>query len=155
MADISVTRDIAASNADLWSLITDLPRMAEWSTENTGGRWAKGATGPALGAKFKGTNANGAKRWETLATITSCDPGKSFGFLITVGPVKVAEWHYGFADLGGDVTRVTESWTERRPKLLHGLGKTFSGVQDRRAFNEASMKETLARIDAHVSAATH
>lgn len=153
MADIIVTRDIAAPCADLWALIADLPRMAEWSTENTGGTWVKGATGPALGAKFKGTNANGAKRWETLATITSCDPGKSFGFHVTVGPIKVADWHFGFADVGSGVTRVMESWTERRPKLIRKLGKLTSGVEDRQASNRASMEETLARIDAHVKAA--
>ena len=153
MADITVTRDIAAPSSELWNLISDLPSMGKWSTENTGGTWVKGATGPALGAKFKGTNANGAKRWETLANVTSCEPGKSFGFRVVVGPIKVADWNYDFVDVGNGITRVTESWTERRLKLIQKLGKQASGVADRRASNKASMEETLARIDAHVQSA--
>ena len=56
----AATRDIAAPAEKVWILVTDLPRMGEWSPENAGGKWVKGATGPALGAVFKGTNRNGS-----------------------------------------------------------------------------------------------
>ena len=154
MADLTVTRDIAAPSASLWTLVADLTRMGEWSTENMGGSWVKGATGPALGAKFKGANAHGSKKWTTMATITSCEPGKSFGFRVAVGPIKVADWHYDFEDRGNGVTRVTETWTEQRPGLIQKLGKTASGVADRRASNKASMEETLRRIEEFVLKST-
>jgi uncharacterized protein YndB with AHSA1/START domain len=53
MADVvSVERTIAASPDALWKMVSDVTRMGEWSPENTGGEWLKGATGPAVGAKF-------------------------------------------------------------------------------------------------------
>ena len=60
--NVSVTRDIAASPAKVWEMLSDLPRMGEWSPENTGGKWVRGATGPAVGARFVGSNRNGKKR---------------------------------------------------------------------------------------------
>ena len=51
-ADVTVTRDITAAPEVLWNLISDLPRMGEWSPENTGGSWTGGATGATTGAKF-------------------------------------------------------------------------------------------------------
>jgi uncharacterized protein YndB with AHSA1/START domain len=51
---VSVTKDISASPESIWALVTDLPRMGEWSPENRGGEWLKGATGPSVGARFKG-----------------------------------------------------------------------------------------------------
>jgi len=32
----AVTRDIAAPSEKVWALVTDLPRMGEWSPENAG-----------------------------------------------------------------------------------------------------------------------
>ena len=59
----AVTRDIAAPSEKVWALVTDLPRMGEWSPENAGGEWVQGATGPALGSVFQGKNKNGIRRW--------------------------------------------------------------------------------------------
>lgn len=68
------SRDIAAPAEKLWSLVSDLPRMGEWSPENAGGKWVKGATGPALGARFKGNNKNGVRRWSTTVTSWRASP---------------------------------------------------------------------------------
>ena len=62
----AATRDIAAPAEKVWALVTDLPRMGEWSPENAGGKWVKGATGPALGSVFQGNNKNGFRRWSTM-----------------------------------------------------------------------------------------
>ena len=66
---------IAAPAETVWALVSDLPRMGEWSPENAGGKWVKGATGPALGAVFEGTNKNGFRRWSTMVTVIACEPG--------------------------------------------------------------------------------
>jgi uncharacterized protein YndB with AHSA1/START domain len=65
MATVSVTQDISAPAELVWALVTDLPRMGEWSPENLGGEWVKGATEAAVGARFKGRNKNGNKAWST------------------------------------------------------------------------------------------
>ena len=94
----AVSRDIAAPAEKVWMLVTDLPRMGEWSPENAGGKWTKGATGPALGAVFKGTNKNGLRRWSTTVTVVGCEPHKLFEFAVTSGPLAVATWRYEFED---------------------------------------------------------
>ncbi len=53
---VKVTKHINASPEAVWNLVTDLTRMGDWSPENKGGNWVKGATGPEVGAKFKGVN---------------------------------------------------------------------------------------------------
>ena len=57
-----------ADAIELYDLVSDLPRMGEWSPENTGGKWVNGAAGPVVGARFKGSNksgvgAGGAPTW--------------------------------------------------------------------------------------------
>ena len=143
---LSVSRDIAASAEVVWTLVSDLPRMGEWSPENQGGTWLSGATGPKVGAKFKGNNRNGSKTWSTIARVDECEPGRSFGFRILVGPMKVARWHYGIAGTGESSCRVTETWTDERSGLIRKLGKPFSGVGDRAAHNKAGMEETLRKM---------
>lgn len=144
---VSVTREIAASPEQLWAMVSDVTRMGEWSPETTEVSWVAGASGPEVGAKFKGTNEHAGKSWSTGATVTSADPGRRFAFLVAVGPVKVAEWAYDFeSSVGG--CRVTESWTDRRNGLVKALGKPLSGVADRAEHNRAGMAETLERLAA-------
>ena len=146
MPDLTVTRDISATADAIWNLVSDLPRMGEWSPENVGGEWLKGASGPALGAKFKGNNANADKKWSTTVTVSECAPGREFGFRVTVGPVKVAHWHYAIVDRGNGICSVTESWTDQRPGLIKKFSKQASGVTDRTAFNRSGMEQTLAKL---------
>ena len=87
----AVTRDIAAPAEKVWALVSDLPRMGEWSPENAGGTWAKGATGPALGAVFKGTNKNGFRRWSTTVTVVACEPGQGVRVRGHVGSARGGE----------------------------------------------------------------
>ena len=49
---VSVSVEIKAPVEKVWAMITDLPRMGEWSPENKGGEWMKGATTAAVGTSF-------------------------------------------------------------------------------------------------------
>ena len=148
MPDLIVSRDIAAPSDAIWRLVSNLPDMGELSPENVGGMWLKGANGPALGAKFKGNNKNGDKSWSTTATVSECVPGKEFGFRVTVGPIKVAHWHYVIVDRGNGTCTVTESWTDQRPGFVKRMGTKMSGVADRSAHNRTGMEETLRKLEA-------
>ena len=145
-ADISVTRDIAAPPAKVWALVSDLPRMGEFSPENTGGKWVRGATGPAVGARFVGSNRNGKKKWTTTCTISECESPRVFAFDVAVGPVKVARWEYRIEPLDNGGSRVTETWSDRRGWLAKKLGGPASGVTDRATANRTGMEETLRRL---------
>jgi hypothetical protein len=119
----SESLDIAAPAEKVWSLVSDLPRMGEWSPENAGGKWVKGATGPALGARFKGTNKNGIRRWSTTVTVVACEPGKEFEFAVTAGPLTVAKWRYEFEEIEPGSCRVTESWIDERKPWFASLAR--------------------------------
>jgi uncharacterized protein YndB with AHSA1/START domain len=145
MTDVTVSADINAPADQVWSLVSDLPRMGEWSPENTGGRWVEGATGPSVGAKFRGSNAKGLRRWSTLCTVTDATPGKRFAFEVTYGPLAISTWEYDLT--GGDAsTHVTESWTDRRPAWMKIASGPVMGVLDRFAHNRRGMEQTLALL---------
>ena len=89
MSDIEVSRVIAASPETLYDMVSDLPRMGEFSPENTGGMWINGATGPEVGAEFRGTNSHGDKHWATTAVIERAERGTAFVFRTpSNGPTK-------------------------------------------------------------------
>jgi uncharacterized protein YndB with AHSA1/START domain len=143
----AATRDITAPTGKVWALVTDLPRMGEWSPENAGGKWVKGATGPALGSVFQGTNKNGIRRWTTNATIIACEPNKLFEFAVTTGPLAVATWRYEFeaTDAG---CRVTESWVDQRKRWFAILARVAGDHSAAHA--EKEMAATLGNLAAAV-----
>jgi ligand-binding SRPBCC domain-containing protein len=137
------SREIAAPPENVWALVSDLPRMGEWSPENVGGTWAKGATGPALGAIFVGRNKNGFRRWSTTATVVDCEPGQAFEIAITSGPVAIANWRYEF-EATPEGCRVTESWDDHRQQWMKLIGRVMGAHDAEHARGE--MSATLANL---------
>jgi hypothetical protein len=128
--------------------------MGRWSPEATGAEWLKGATGPAVGARFKGSNRNESRRWSTTCTVVEADRGRAFSFDVTVGPLKISRWAYRFTPAAGGGCTVVEEWTDQRPGFTKPLGKLASGVGDRLAHNRAGMEQTLANLKAAAEGAT-
>src|SRR5947209_5696078 len=120
--------------------------MGVWSPENTGGKWRGGATGPAVGAKFRGTNRNGFAVWMTSVTITAADPGARFAFDVHALGLPISTWEYTFAD-AADGCLVTERWTDHRAAWMRTTS-VVTGVRDRTAHNRRGMEETLAKLKA-------
>lgn len=145
MTSLSRSIDIKTAPERVFRAIVDLPAMGRFSPENTGGQWLQGAVGPALGVRFKGTNANGTRKWTTTATIVEFEPPSSFVFEVTVGPAKVARWSYCVEPIAGGC-RVTESWTDRRNVLAKWIGGKSSGRVDRTEFTDRSIETTLANL---------
>ena len=142
---VSVSRDIAASADEVWALVTDLPRMGEWSPENKGGEWVKGSTGPAVGATFKGRNSNGKKSWSTVVKVNAFDPPKKFAFGLMVFGKNWCDWVYEVEPTAAGC-RVTHSWIDRRSKVSVKLGQLVSGVADRASHNRRNMEVTLDNL---------
>jgi len=147
MSDVEVSENVAAPAPNVYALVADLPRMGEWSPENTGGRWLRGASGPAVGARFRGTNRAGWRFWSTTVTVRSADVGRRFAFDVDVVGVPVATWEYTFAD-AADGCVVTERWTDRRPGWMRAASIPVTGVRNRGEHNRANMQETLRRLKA-------
>ncbi len=149
---ISISTDVAADAHAVWSLVSDLPRMGQFSPENIGGYWVDG-TGPRLGARFRGKNRNGAKEWTTKVTIVEYEPGRLFTFDVrSPFGVRVSRWSYVVTptDTGCILTENwyrVGSWFVRRY-----LGPKVTGRADRPGFNVESIKHTLAAVKAYAEA---
>jgi hypothetical protein len=144
---IEVTRVIAATPERLYALVSDLPRMGEWSPENDGGKWLKGATGPAVGVRFEGANHLGKKKWKTLSIITRADAGKEFAFDVKAAGAKVAGWGFALESSEG-ATLVTHYWDDHRNPVIAKLTGMVIGVPDRAEHNRKNMEQTLERLAA-------
>lgn len=143
--------DVTAPAEAVWKLVSDLPEMGRFSPENTGGRWVKG-DGPAIGSVFRGTNAQGKRRWSTRATVTRCEPGERFAFRVGSLGLPVADWSYVLTATPSGCT-VTETWEDRRGAVVRGAGSIMTGVQDRKVYAAKSMEETLSAVKAAAESA--
>ncbi len=149
MADVSVQRTINASPAEVWELVSDPTRMGEWSPENTGASWLGDAQGPALGAKFRGSNKNGRFAWKTNCTVTRCVENEAFAFEVKSGPLRIAGWEFQL-QADGDSTVVTQNFTQHEPELMAKIISKVIGVDDRHEFNRVGMEATLEAIAAEL-----
>ncbi len=149
MKSISESIEINAAPSAVFAIVTDLPNMGQYSPENTGGKWLGGVSTAAVGAKFRGTNAQGKKRWTTLAEVSTCTPDTDFVFRISSFGLPVATWTYAL-EATATGTKVTETWDDNR----FGIMKFFSGLilKDREGFTRTSIHQTLSLMKDHLEA---
>ncbi|MFG1812189.1 SRPBCC family protein [Kribbella sp. NPDC049174] len=154
MPDLSESITVSAPASAVYDLVSDLPRMGEWSPECTRVTWSSRTPGPAVGARFVGHNRVGAVRWFTFGRVVDAVPGQRFSFSIHFGPIPVSDWSYDFtgAFAGAEAgCEVTESWTDRRPAVFRLLFRPFFG--DRTARNVEGIHTTLQRLKSAAEAA--
>jgi len=138
--------DIAADADRLWAMVAEVTRMGEWSPITVSARWLEPSTGPALGARFAGTNRLPiVKRWTSVATITRCQPGRALAF--DVGrrpgdPNTTLGYQFEPTPVG---TRVTESWHMHREPWPVLVYYRLVGQERRIA---VGVDQTLARLKA-------
>jgi uncharacterized protein YndB with AHSA1/START domain len=142
---VEVSEHIDAPAATVYDLVSDLPRMGQWSPEARGGRWLDGAAKPQQGARFRGNNRSGWRRWSTTVEVTDAERGNRFAFHVTLGPVAISDWSYDFAPSATGTT-VTERWADRRPGWMRALSGPVMGVSDRGGHNRANMQQTLQAL---------
>ena len=151
MSAVTETIEIHAAPTTVFDAVTKLENMGQFSPENTGGQWIKGADRAALGARFKGTNRSGEQTWNTTATVVEFTAPHNFAFEVTFGPVKVARWTYLIEETANG-SRVTESWVDRRNGVVRRMART--PVTDRDSFTRDSLHETLTKLKAFLETAS-
>src|ERR1700759_1129623 len=120
----SATIHMAAPADKIWNVIADVRNTGRFSPEVFDAEWLDGATGPALGARFRGhvrRNELGPVYW-TTCRVTACEPGREFGFDVLVGDRAAHTWDYQLAPFEGG-TEVTESF-----RMPDGLFTTLFSV---------------------------
>ena len=151
MSEVTVEALIAASPDDAYHLVSDVTRMGDWSPETTSCRWIGAATGAAVGARFRGSNRKGWRRWSTTCTVVAADAGRRFAFDVSWGRLPIARWSYEFLP-EADGTRVRETWSDRRPGWMARFDPAFMGIDDRSRHNRGTMETTLERLRSHAAA---
>jgi uncharacterized protein YndB with AHSA1/START domain len=144
MDEVSLNIDAPAER--IYDLVTDVTQMGRWSPECTGGSWRKGASGPAVGAKFRGSNKHGLARWWTHCTITKADRPRAFEFQVTESGML---WGYRFEPQGSG-TLVTEyrDQTQKTPPGVKLLQRSGVLGKDRDELMVEGMRATLERVKA-------
>jgi hypothetical protein len=120
--------------------------MGEWSPECFKCEWRDGATAPAVGARFRGSNKQGLLRWSTVAEVVAAERGREFAFTTKSGARDATRWRYVFtpADGGTDVTESYEIAYE--PGYVRLAERLFMRGRDQQ--RKDGMRTTLYRIKA-------
>ena len=144
---------VDAPTEQVYDVVTDVRRMGEWSPETYKTEWLDGATGPALGARFKGSNRRGIARWSTKPRVTACERPREFSFVTDLLGKDQTKWTYRF-EPDGDGTRVTESFEllSDTPAVIRFMDRYVMRIEDRKADLEQAMQQTLDRIKRAVEA---
>lgn len=135
---------INASPQTVYELVSDVARMGEWSPECYKCEWMDAATGPVVGARFKGYNRRGRIKWTTEPKVLVADPGREFGFASMMGPGHGTRWTYRFEPAEGG-TELIEAY--------EGSGMARLLMPKRATELQQGMEETLRRIKQAVEAA--
>jgi hypothetical protein len=144
----SISLDIDADARVLYAMVSDLPRIGEWSPECERVEWEGGVSTPVEGSEFVGFNAVGPGRrirYKRHGTVLTAEPGKAFSFITDEGGKPSTAWHYAFESLGDGRTRVTEAYEvrwipiwarildvplNRHKELLEGMRTTLTQLKD-------------------------
>ncbi|ASR38708.1 polyketide cyclase [Prauserella marina] len=137
--------EVGASAETVYSLISDPGVLAELAGEYTGYRWLDGAREAREGARFRGHNRNGFRRWSTVSTITDAARGERFAFEVSAGPFAVSRWQYDI-EPAEDGCRVVESTWDKRTSWFRVVTGPLIGVFDRDGLNTRNIAATLRRL---------
>jgi len=142
--------EIDASTNTVWSLITDMERYGEWSSENTGGYWRKNEEGVPgtgeVGDEFVGINRRGEDEWKALVEIIERKEGQSFAFVTGGSAMNLVHWRYDL-EANGESTTLTESWALMNLSPLM-IENGENEVQSRAANARESITATLQGMKA-------
>ena len=145
----SATVHIAAPPDRIWELLSDVTKIGRYSPETFEAEWLEGATGPAVGANFRGhvkRNGIGPTYW-TTCTVRECVPGRAFTFGVGPSDKPLSIWGYHL-EPNGDGTDVTESFDLTPTPLLRFYWAVLGWARGRT--NRNDMRTTLERVKAEV-----
>ena len=131
----------------VWQLVSDIFLMPELSSELQEVAWLDGATGPAAGRRFTGRNAHPAMgEWETVSTVTECDPPHRFAWVVGDPAHQSATWRFTLTP-DGEGTRL-EQWYQMGP-ARSGLNIAIDAMPDK------EQKIVFVRLREHETAMRH
>jgi len=104
---VTVSVEVDASPSALWPLISDINMPARFSGEFQGATWTEPHTGPALGARFVGTNQHPAiGEWNVPCSVAVYQPDVAFGWDPGGPDAPFAKWRFTLEPHGSQTTLV-------------------------------------------------
>jgi len=149
---VAVQTYIEAPPERVWPLVSDIFLMPGLSGELQEVTWLDGVTGPALGCRFAGRNANEYNgTWETVSTVIECDEPRCFAWAVGDPGHPSATWRFTLRP-DGTGTRL-EQWYQMGP-ARSGLNVAIDAMPDKEAKivfvrlreHETGMKHNLEAI---------
>lgn len=150
---VAVNIFIEAPPSRVWQLITDLNLMGEWSPEYQGGEWLEGVS-PSIGARFKGYNKRGERRWESISTVVEIEADQSFSWAVGDPTNPGSTWRFELIPEGAG-TRVRQHVTlgpgssGLTARITEMPDRETDIIESRRAEHRRNMSATLAGLKAY------
>jgi len=149
----SVTIHMDAPAQAIWELVSDVTRIGLYSPETFEAEWLDGATGPAVGARFRGhvkRNGRGPTYW-TVCDVVACEPEREFTFAVINRGKPINTWTYRLAAAAGG-TDVTESYQLADLALVRAYWAMAGRWRSKT--NDANMRTTLQKMKGAVERAS-
>ncbi|MGV9408485.1 SRPBCC family protein [Nocardia sp. NPDC003693] len=138
--------EIGAPLEQVWELVKDVRRMADWSPQVSSTRLRKGFDQVELGAQFTSLNSEGGFDWVTHGEVVRYEDQQELAFRIEENWVI---WSYALERAGANATRLTQR--RDTPEGVSPLSKQFTenypgGTEAFTASMRAGMRQTLENI---------
>ena len=139
--------EIEASLDQVWHVIRDVRRLAEWSPQVESTRLADAAEEVDLGVRFTNANRHGELTWKTHGTVVTFDPRRELAFRIeenwVIWSFRLEETDHqsviltqrreapeGISDLSRDLTEAYMGGQEAFTATMRvGMGETLQGIR--------------------------
>jgi hypothetical protein len=144
---------IDAPLATVWSLVANIELMTTLSAELRAVQWLEPATGPAIGATFRGDNQRGASRWSTVSHVIEYQPGAVFAWAVGDAGNPGTTWKFTLGPEDGGtrlnqslqmgpgssgVSMAIESWPDRESSIIasrlcelsDGMARNLAAIKD-------------------------
>jgi len=139
-------RVIAAPPEEVWKVLSDLRRMAEWSKDVDSIELLCG-DGATVGSRFMGNNQDETRTWSMVCVVDECEPGRRLEFHTETpeGEARTRWWYEIEATADGG-SRVTEGFlrlatlTEERARRERAL------IGDITEYNATNIDESLRQL---------
>ncbi|GGM78983.1 hypothetical protein GCM10012275_57020 [Longimycelium tulufanense] len=153
--ELSASAEVLAPAERLYTLVSDVTRMGEWSPECTGGEWISGEPG-RVGSRFHGHNKVGEQTWTTECEVVSAEHPHRFTWVVLASPAdrEILTWSFEIESNGAS-SRLTQRHRMRSvpPPLRATLEKAGPErapevLQRRREMLQEGIRRTVARLKA-------
>lgn len=141
--------DIAAPPELVYAIVSDVENLPQWAVEAERCKWLGDASGPAVGAKFRGINKHNGRKWAMGCEVTDAEQGRRFGFKVGMVGVTTAKWRYDIEPTD-DGCRVTESTVRVAPKVpTMAFNRAILGIRNRDEHNQRNIEQTLVQLKSY------